>query len=531
MTSTNTLFKTLQLNQTESIFFKGKKNHQIKDLQKILFELGFAEELEWEKYGADGAFGNCTAKALIAFGSKNNISTDGLSMSANLTEAIIQRHELLDDLRQLEQALREDTATSQFSQQESNKEHTIVLQTLLAALGFGKQLSFTDTSQLPNGIYDDRVITALKAFGNQENITTDGQSLSAELGQRIIEKLNPFYGKGWLKANMLTQLIKLNIFPFQSGNKTYIRVFDGQAETNFTKFKKGLYTVGSQKLADFLAAQNEALVSKEFSRSALNILKSVAENEGNLDAINTYDNSFLSFGIFQWTLGAKDDNGELPALLKKLKETDKPTFDQYFGNYGIDISSDTNKTYGYLTQAQRRIKSPLTKEKFRKPDWAFHFWQAGQNDLVKKVQTQHAFDRLHTFYWSQNINGFSLSQLITSEYGVALILDNHVNRPGYVKKCIAQAMSTIGITAPPSSTEEEQRLINAYLDIRKTYGKYPMTHANKRAKITQRYLTDGIISGKRGSFQLGSRSRGVEVGQVPPFIDLKAFEEIREFGE
>jgi len=529
MTSTTTLSKVLLLNQTEATFFKGKKDPKIKDLQRILFELGFAKELKWEKYGADGAFGNCTVKALQAFGQKNSIVTDGLKMSADLTSQIIKRHELLEDLRQLQQAIEEEQVETQFSQAKSTRENTIILQALLAALGYAEALGLVEATQLPNGIYDDKVVAALKSFSEQENLPTDGRQLNTALGQRIIDKLSIFYGRDWIKANPLLYKDNLSIFPFPKGNKTFIRVFDGEQETNFIKFKRGLFSIGQQKLSSFLAEQKAALISQQFSRSALNILISVAENEGNLDAINTYDNSFLSFGIFQWTLGAKSDKGELPALLKKLKESDTPTFEKYFGKYGINVSEDTSKTYGYLTQSQRRIKNPLYKEKFRKADWAFRFWKAGQDNTVKKVQAQHAFDRLHTFYWQPNINGLSLSQIITSEYGVALILDNHVNRPGYVKKCVVQAMQTIGLTTPPNSTSLEQQLLNAYLDIRKTYGKYPMTHAAKRASVTQKYLADGIISAERGTFQLGGQSRSMQVGQVPSFIDLWAFEEVRGF--
>lgn len=529
MTSTTTLSKILELNKIEATFFKGKKDAKVKDLQKILFELGFAKELNWEKYGADGDFGTSTAKAVKTFGEKNQIATDGLKMSAKLASQLIERHKLLPDLRQLQQAIEDNTVETQFSQANISRENTIVLQALLATLGFAETLGIASQNQLPNGIYDDKVITAIQNFGEQEHLSSDGLQVSTAIGQRMVDKLSVFYGDGWITANSLSQEDNLSIFPFAKGGKTFVRVFDGIQQTNFIQFKKGLFTLGSQKLADFLAKHKETLISQAFSPSALNILRSVAENEGNLDAINTYDNSYLSFGIFQWTLGAKSDKGELPALLKKLKAADSTSFEQYFGRYGIDVSEDTNKTYGYLTQSQRRIKNPMYKEKFRKADWAFRFWKAGQTDSLKKVQTQHAFDRLHTFYWKPNINGFSLSQLVTSEYGVALILDNHVNRPGYVHKCIAQAMQTMGLTTAPTTTEQEQQLLKAYLAIRKTYGKYPMTHAAKRATVTQKYLNNGVISDKRGSFQLGPRSRSTQVGQVPSFIDLEAFEEVRSF--
>ena len=50
-------------------------------------------------------------------------------------------------------------------------------------------------------------------------------------------------------------------------------------------------------------------------------------------------------------------------------------------------------------------------------------------------------------------------------------------------------------------TAEERKLIKAYLKIRETYGKYPMTDADRRADVTKKYLDKGIISDKRGSFK------------------------------
>jgi hypothetical protein len=39
-----------------------------------------------------------------------------------------------------------------------------------------------------------------------------------------------------------------------------------------------------------------------------------------------------------------------------------------------------------------------------------------------------------------------------------------------------------------------------YLRIRETHGRYPMTDAEKRAKVTKKYLESGTISDERGSF-------------------------------
>jgi len=104
-------------------------------------------------------------------------------------------------------------------------------------------------------------------------------------------------------------------------------------------------------------------------------------------------------------------------------------------------------------------------------------------------------------------NKHQVSDLVTSEYGVGLILDNHVNRPAYVKKCLAKALAQTGLRNPGGwGTEEERKLIDTYLKIRVTYGGSPMTDAEKRARVTKKYLTNGIISDHRGSFKRSSSS-------------------------
>jgi len=128
--------------------------------------------------------------------------------------------------------------------------------------------------------------------------------------------------------------------------------------------------------------------------------------------------------------------------------------------------------------------------------------------VVQSIEIQHALSRLYQFYRAPafQIAGHDIAQVITSEYGIGLILDNHVNRPGYVKSCLQKAVKTAGLTAKKVSkwnSADERKVIKAYLKIRETYGASPMTHAEKRANVTRKYVEKGIISDKRGSFKLG----------------------------
>jgi hypothetical protein len=232
----------------------------------------------------------------------------------------------------------------------------------------------------------------------------------------------------------------------------------------------------------------------------------VAENEGNLDAINTWDNAFLSFGMFQWTAGTGSGKGELPGLLARIKNEDRDLFERYCGQHGLDVSGlSVGAVYGYFTLRGTRIRTAADKAQLRQAPWAFYFWLAGQDPAVQAIEIKHALGRLDQFYSTDRyqVDGkHQVADLVTSEYGVGLILDNHVNRPAYVRACLSRALTQTGLHSPAQwGTGEERMLIDAYLKIRTSYGRSPMTDAAKRARVTKRYLTNGIISDRRGSFK------------------------------
>ena len=66
------------------------------------------------------------------------------------------------------------------------------------------------------------------------------------------------------------------------------------------------------------------------------------------------------------------------------------------------------------------------------------------------MEIKHALGRLSQFYDTDGYtaDGHRISALVTSEYGVGLILDNHVNRPAYVKKCLERALERTALPDP-----------------------------------------------------------------------------------
>ncbi len=286
----------------------------------------------------------------------------------------------------------------------------------------------------------------------------------------------------------------------------------GQQEPFAKIYSLGLFRLGIFKLRDFITYGSGLLQQLQMSRSEINVMLVTAANEGSLDAINTWDSQYLSFGIFQWTLGSAGQQGELPALLTNLKKLYPNEFQYYLGQFGIDVTSIDGVT-GWLSLNGNRLVSDADKNLMRQPIWALRFAIAGMDALVQSVQVLHAISRLDRFYFSpsQSLQGYALSQVLTSEYAVALLLDHHVNRPSHVIGCVAEAIARLRLTPAQiaqSSTDNEPLLIQNYLTIRETYGgTSAMTKSKERAALIGQAIGTGDLSTQRFSFRSNRQAR------------------------
>jgi hypothetical protein len=233
-----------------------------------------------------------------------------------------------------------------------------------------------------------------------------------------------------------------------------------------------------------------------------------------LEAINTFDNAFLTFGAFQWTAGVGDGAGELPSLIDRLKQSNASAFDQFFGKFGLDTTSIStpaaSPATGFFTLNGATLRKATDKEaKLRTLEWAFRFFQAGQDDAVRQIEVEHAAGRIDLFYRTVKVRSRVIGDYVTSEFGVALILDEHVNRPGHVNppagqkstigKAIDQFVSERGSDDPENFTDsDEHRLLEIYIQIRNQTN---MTDQQKRANTVRDAVNAGLASDKRGSYQ------------------------------
>ena len=269
------------------------------------------------------------------------------------------------------------------------------------------------------------------------------------------------------------------------------------------KHREGFATIGTTTITAFLGSASASVAA--IPPSKVRVVQAVSLNEGRLEAINSYDNSFMSFGAFQWTAGADGNPGELAGLMDRIKRRDQAAFQEYFASFGLDavITNSGNLTVGFLTLAGKTLDSPEAKTSLREALWAYRFWRAGHDNAVRTCQIEHALSRIDAFYdatiaLAGDGTTRGVNQYITSEYGVSLLLDEHVNRPGHVpgtlQRGIADYVSDTHRADPAAWTSDDEcKVIDFYLQIRQGTG---MTDSKKRADT----IAKGGVSTQRGSF-------------------------------
>jgi len=225
-----------------------------------------------------------------------------------------------------------------------------------------------------------------------------------------------------------------------------------------------------------------------FSKSRLKAAAAVSNNEGAFVDTQAYDTGILSHGTSQWT----QHSGNLQSLIKDYKAKKPDLFKKYFTSEGISIQGTTISANGSVIGGS--TVSLLL---------AYCLWKSGYDKEIQKIQLNKLADRIDAFY-PKHPSFKEMSKYFTSENSVAHLLDLNVNRPAYVDDVAKKAVEKFKKKYPTKkesdkwTDEDEKNLMNIFLDIRHTYGKYPMTHSKKRAtKING----TKELSKKRGTFK------------------------------
>lgn len=490
---TSLLQELLRTNTVEVYLFLYAENKYVQLLKQLLIQLGYLNQPDLKKNDqTTSIFDQTLLKAIQQFNQKHKITGDGARLKAYSLWRMLATHNIISPLKNL-QAYTGDTAGY------LNPEHYLYdpLVQLLFFLDFK----------------EEKLSQNMENFCTYHGLLFNPEQLHQTTQNHLVQTISSFFGDYFSNKqdeNSFSPVYAQAFLPQLTILETpdnKISVQDGQIQLVFSKKAPGVYWNGNEEVGHFLA-QHPSEVNPALSPVSLRVIEQVARNEGKLDAINTYDQAYLSIGIFQWTLGTGSNAGELPALLYKLKAKYPDKFNLWFSTLGIDIARETDFSTGYITFQGERIDTAQQKELFRSPAWAFHFWKALMQPAFQAIQIEHAHDRFKHFYFRPDPKGlpYPLYQIITSSYGTALLLDQHINRPGWVIPCIGLAMAENLQYASPDhwGTEEEAKIIESYLKIRATYsdGKYlPMTAASNRARQIGLGLENGKLSNERGSFE------------------------------
>lgn len=265
-------------------------------------------------------------------------------------------------------------------------------------------------------------------------------------------------------------------------------------------FASGFGTFGQLGVDSYL--KNQPNAGTWVSPSTARALVAVMGNEGKLEAVNSHDDAFMSFGIMQWTAGTVDGAGELAALLARLQAMDAAAFEDCFGRYGLSTDTANGATTGRLVLDGHALMKAQDKEQLRSAAWAYRFWRAGHHPAVAHCQIVHAGSRLALFA-DKVIHGHAVREWTSSELGMALLLDEHVNRPAHVPGTLDDALGallaagTVGATPSAWSQSDEDGLINRYIAQRNTTS---MTNAANRAASLLALAQHGALATAQGSF-------------------------------
>lgn len=267
--------------------------------------------------------------------------------------------------------------------------------------------------------------------------------------------------------------------------------------------RPGLQAPGRTAIAQFIAAHPDLVA--DLPASALRVLAAVSANQSCLEAVDTEGPTILRFGCLRWGLGRGSARGELAALLYRLKADDPAAFQRHFGAYGLDVAaSGEGRAYGHLVLAGKRLDTAARKARLRSLTWAWRFGRAGADPAVGRVQIRHAVARIGRFHACPRggIEGRPIADHVRSEYGVALLLDQHVVRPRQVGQTLRRAASEladeIDFAAPEDwTTADEARLLDRYLAHRHQTS---MPNSAGRAAHILASVRRGQLSDRRGSY-------------------------------
>ena len=218
---------------------------------------------------------------------------------------------------------------------------------------------------------------------------------------------------------------------------------------------------GKLKLADFYGWGR--LVNEGITTAAeRDILVAMSENEGNLDAAQSYDSEILTAGAMQKTINPQG-SGELPQQVFEFKLANQDLYQKLFADCGWEVRAVSGGKYLYYNGVTGNELKALLRESFdrtafeskkqltSKPLAVFVNAIRTNEYLVKQVVDFVRRLRAAIALSPAGYRSFVIGDYIHSKLGKAVILDHHVNRPGNVASDFGAALDKFFILNPTVS--------------------------------------------------------------------------------
>lgn len=233
----------------------------------------------------------------------------------------------------------------------------------------------------------------------------------------------------------------------------------------------------------------------EVSGDERDILVAMSENEGNLDALQSYDSEILSVGAMQKTINSRGA-GELPQQVYEFRSEYPNAYESLFLKCGWEAREERGGHYLYYEGVTGAELKKILREGFNaearrlgrklssKPLAVFsnaivsdEFMEKQVTDFVRRL-------RLAVSLYPSGYPDFRISDYLMTKIGMAAVLDQHVNRPGYVRVDFGSALKKFFSQYPHVSEKptewgadherHERNLLDVYASIRR------MTNSQKR---------------------------------------------------
>ncbi|WP_239396981.1 hypothetical protein [Aggregatibacter aphrophilus] len=227
---------------------------------------------------------------------------------------------------------------------------------------------------------------------------------------------------------------------------------------------------GNKKLNSY-SRWDYLISTRKITQDEKSILLAMSENEGNMDAVHSYDSEILTAGAMQKTINSSGE-GELPIQMFKFKQQHPSLFDKYFKCCGWDVDYVNNKYIAYYngmtgTRLKQFLRNECSVDNYGKvvPNKAVAiFAEAVIVEEYQDLQIEDFIDRLNNKALVKKPKGYSyqIVNYVKSNLGKATVLDHDVNRPGYVGEDFAEALNYFyrnhpNISKDPSTWGEKHK--------------------------------------------------------------------------